>query len=163
MSIDVRFFITWEEYYLAQQRLAPRYFGLTPEQYLGAALMLFGAFLWLAGSHISFSLGALAAGLGFLTKLSLFRRLELRRKWAREPLHRTEHLVSFDEQGINYTQSHVQSRLDWGYYQRILETGDGFLLICGEDVFSLIPKRAFANEQTISEFRKLATAKLSGQ
>jgi hypothetical protein len=56
---------------------------------------------------------------------------------------------------------HVESNLDWKYYQRMLESPDGFLLIYGDDTFNLLPKRAFANDEMINQFRTLAVSKLS--
>ncbi len=57
-------------------------------------------------------------------------------------------------------QGLTESHLHWGFYERMLESAEGFLLICGEDVFSLIPKRAFASEEALSDFRALLAKKL---
>jgi hypothetical protein len=43
----------------------------------------------------------------------------------------------------------------------LLESPEGFLLIYGDDAFNLLPKRAFADDEMINQFRKLAAAKLS--
>ncbi len=160
--IHLRFSLNWQEYYDAQRFLL-RSHGLGPDNIFGITLVLLGALLWFAGGYGFYPLGAFAMGLALLFGPTLLRRLECKRKWAREPLHRTEHLVAFEEEGISYAQGCVASRLDWNYYQRMIESRDGFLLIYGDEIFSLIPKRAFANEQMMSEFRTLASAKLSGQ
>ena len=54
----------------------------------------------------------------------------------------------------------IESNLDWKYYQRLIEKPDGFLLVYGNDSFNLLPKRAFADETLIQEFRALASKKL---
>lgn len=160
--IHVRFSLNWQEYNDAQRFLLRRD-GLGQEKIFGITLLLLGALLWYAGGYGFYPLGAFAAGGALLFAPPLLRRLELKRKWAREPLHRTEHVVAFEEEGISYAQGCVASRLDWNYYQRMIESRDGFLLIYGDEIFSLIPKRAFADEPMMSEFRALASAKLSGQ
>ncbi len=58
---------------------------------------------------------------------------------------------------------HVESNLDWKYYQRMIESPDGFLLIYGDDSFNLFPKRAFAGEEMDHEFRALARKNLKRQ
>lgn len=157
--IHVRFSLNWKEYYDAQRFLLRRD-GQGPDKIFGITLLLLGALLWYAGGYGFYVVGAFAAGFVLLCAPPLLRRLEFKRKWAREPLHHTEHVVAFEEEGISYTQGRFASRLDWNYYQRMIESQDGFLLVYGDRIFSLIPKRAFANEQMMSEFRALAATKL---
>ena len=88
------------------------------------------------------------------------RQLKLKRRWEREPLLRGEHLVNFSAEGVHYLLDDIESNLDWNYYQHWAESPNGFLLISAEDVFNLIPKRAFTNETKQSEFRTFLTAKL---
>jgi hypothetical protein len=161
MSISVRFALTWQEYYAAQRFLARRTSGIAAEKFLGVVLLVLGAAIWYTGGLDPYSLSLLAAGIMLSLVPPLLRRLALKRKWAREPLHRAEHIISFDEDGISYTQGPVASRLDWGYFQRLIEGRDWFLLTYSGDIFSLIPKRAFASEQVLREFRALAAAKLA--
>ena len=88
------------------------------------------------------------------------RQLKLKRRWEREPLLRGEHLVNFSAEGVHYLLDDIESNLDWNYYQHWAESPNGFLLISAEDVFNLIPKRAFTNETKQTEFRTFLTAKL---
>ena len=159
--IRVRFSLSWKEYYAARSFLLRKH-GIGSDKIFGSALLLLAAVMWFATGDGPYSLAALVGGLLLLGGPPLMRRLELKRKWAREPFHQTEHVITFEEDGINYAQGRVISHLDWQYYESMIESRDGFLLIYGEDIFSLIPKRAFADEQTMSEFRALATAKLTG-
>jgi hypothetical protein len=55
---------------------------------------------------------------------------------------------------------HIESNLDWKYYQRVMEYPEGLLLVYGNDSFNLLPKRAFADEKLIGAFRALAQKKL---
>ena len=161
MSIKLSFSVSWQEYYAAQRFLQRRHYGLATAKYHGGALIILGALIWYAHGYSIVPLGAAIAGLGLLFGLPLLRRFELKRRWAREPIYHAEHLVSCTEQGIAYTMGRVASQIGWGYYTQLLESSEGFLLISGQDVFNLIPKRAFPNEQVMDEFRRLATAKLA--
>jgi hypothetical protein len=160
--IRVRFSLTWKEYYDAYRFLL-RGQRVPVDKIFGGALLLLGAALYLMERDLFYWLGACALGLALLCVPPLRRRLEFKRKWSREPLHQAEHIVAFEEEGISYVQGPVASRLDWNYYQRMIESREGFLLVYGDEIFSLIPKRAFADEQTMAQFRALTATKLSGQ
>jgi hypothetical protein len=160
--IQVRFFLDWKEYYAAQQFLKRQLYGIAIERCIGVALLLLATLLGYVGGYpLWYPLGAALIGLWLLAGLPWMHRFELKQKWMRERLHRAEHLVSFDEEGISYIQGHVRSQYGWRYYQRLLESPEGFLLIYGGDIFSFIPKRAFASEQLLNEFRALLRAKLA--
>ncbi|HZS06394.1 MAG TPA: YcxB family protein [Blastocatellia bacterium] len=160
MGIRTRFSITWEEYYAAWYFLRRSSSEYAPEKIAGATLMLAGITIWMLGGHAMFVIVGIVTGCAAIVSVPMLYRLGLKRRWAREPLHRTEHEIVFAEEGIHYLQGATESNLNWLYYQRMMESADGFLLICGEDVFSLIPKRAFESEQAVSDFRALAGKKL---
>ena len=98
-----------------------------------------------------------------VASVPLIRQLRLKRRWAREPLLRAEHVVQFQSEGIHYLLDDIESHLDWNYYRSWAESPHGFLLISAEDVFNFIPKRAFANEALQHEFRTLVASKLHPQ
>jgi hypothetical protein len=158
-NIDTRFSLSWEEYYTAWRFLKRRSSEYAPEKIAGATLVLMGIAIWMLGGHALFVIVGVCTGLAAIISVPMLYRLGLRHRWAREPLHGIEHQVSFSEEGIHYLQGPTESHLDWGFYERLIESEDGFLLICGEDVFSLIPKRAFASAEAINDFRALAEKK----
>jgi hypothetical protein len=160
MSVQVKFSLGWKEYYEAQEFFRRSRHEVAPESVVGAALGLLAIILLLARSAAAYSLAACAAGAIVYLATPWLRRLTLKRRWARRPVYQAEHSVSFEEQGINYLMGWVESNFGWGYYERLLESPGGFLLVYGNDSFSLLPKRAFASEQSIDEFRALAAAKL---
>ena len=98
-----------------------------------------------------------------LVSVPLFRRWRLKARWRRKPILQAEHHVTFTPDGIHYQMDHVESELDWRYFLRWAETEAGFLLIREADVFSLIPKRAFASRAQLDEFRRLLISKLRPQ
>ena len=160
MTITTKFSLTWHEYYAAWYFLKRHSSDIAPEKIGGVALMLIGITIWMFGGHALFATCGIIAGLLTLIGVPWQRRAEFKRRWANEPFHHTEHEVSFSSEGIHYVQGLTESNLHWGFYERGLESADGFLLICGEDVFSLIPKRAFESAETLSNFRALLAQKL---
>ncbi|MFN7926519.1 MAG: YcxB family protein [Blastocatellia bacterium] len=98
-----------------------------------------------------------------LFSVPLFRQWRLKARWKRKLILQAEHRATFSPDGIHYVMDHVESELDWRYFLRWAETNEGFLLIRAEDVFSLIPKRAFANQAQAEEFRRLLISKLRPQ
>ncbi len=159
--MTINFFLNWNEYHAAQEFLRYSRSEVASEKVIGGLLLLASA-LWLFLDDLNLlAVIGLVIGLIVIFGLPAFRRWELRRKWEREPIYKTEHAVSFSKDGIHFLMGHVESNLDWGYYQQVIESPDGFLLVYGNDAFHYFPKRAFGGEQMINDFRKLATSKLA--
>ncbi|HWQ33846.1 MAG TPA: YcxB family protein [Blastocatellia bacterium] len=158
--IHTRFSLNWDEYYAAWRFLKRHSSEYAPEKIAGVTLMLMGIAIWMLGGHGLFVIVGVITGLMAIISVPMLYSLGLRHRWAREPQHQAEHQVSFSEREIHYLQGTTESHLNWEFYERLLESDEAFLLICGEDVFSLIPKRAFESEEAVSEFRALAAKKL---
>jgi YcxB-like protein len=160
MILNINFYLKWEEYFEAQEFFRRYRYNIAPEKVIGGVLMTLSA-LWFFLDDLSlFAIIGLVAGLIIILAAPHLRRWDSKRKWNREPLYQTQHTVSFNEEGIYFLMGRIESNLDWRYYQWMLESSDGFLLIYGNDSFNFFPKRAFAGEGTINEFRKLVTSKL---
>jgi hypothetical protein len=159
--MSIRFFLNWKEYFSAQEFFRRDRYNVAPENVIGGVLMTLSALWFFIDDLNMLAAIAFAIGLVIFLGVPLSRRWSLKRKWAREPLYQSEHSVDFSEEGIHYLMGQVESDLDWQYYQRLLESPEGFLLIYSNDSFNLFPKRAFASEELINDFRALATSKLS--
>jgi tyrosyl-tRNA synthetase len=158
--VNIHFFLDWKEYFSAQEFFRQSRYNIVPEKVIGGVLMTLSS-LWFFLDDLNFSaVIGLVSGIAIVFGSPYFRRWASKRKWAREPLYHSEHTVSFSEEGVHFLMGHVESNLNWRYYQRMLESPDGFLLIYGNDSFNLFPKRAFAGEEMINNFRKLAGKKL---
>jgi hypothetical protein len=159
--MNINFLLEWDEYFAAQEYFRRRRYNIAPEKVVGGVLMTLSA-LWFFLDDLNLFAGiGLAAGIIIVFGAETFRRLISKHRWKREPLYRTEHAVSFSEDGVHFVMGRVESNLDWKYYQRMLESPEGFLLIYGNDSFNLFPKRAFANDEMIDAFRALAGKKLN--
>jgi hypothetical protein len=160
MKVSINFFLGWKEYFKAQEFLRQSQYTMAPERVIGGVILALSAF-WFFLDRLNLYAGiGLALGVGIVFGIPLLRRWSSMRKWKREPLYHAEHRVSFSEEGVNFLMGHVASNLDWKYYQRLLESPEGFLLIYGSSSFNLFPKRAFPNEKAMADFRALAAKKL---
>lgn len=160
MTEPINFFLQWEEYFAAQEFFRRRRQSIAPEWGWGGLLILLGLILLFWAGLSIFAVDALLIGLVVIFGVPIIRRWVSKRKWQREPLFQTEHEVAFSEDGVYFRMGHIESNLDWKYYQRIMEYPEGLLLVYGGDSFNLLPKRAFADEKLIGDFRSLAQKKL---
>lgn len=159
MTTDLNFFLQRDEYYQALEFFRRQRASASADKVVGLLLALLGATLWLVTSNVSLFIIFLAVGLAVGLTSAPLRRLIFQQKWEREPLFRTEHTVSANEQGVYFRMGQIESNLPWIYYESYLESTDGFLLIYG-DSFNYLPKRVFAGETAIEQFRKLLAKKL---
>jgi YcxB-like protein len=160
MILRINFYLDWKEYFEAQEFFRRYRYNILPEKVIGGVLMTLSA-LWFFLDDLSlFAIIGLVAGLTIILSAPYIRRWASKQKWKREPLYRTQHTVSFNDEGVYFLMGRIESNLDWRYYQSMLESSDGFLLIYGKDSFNFFPKRAFVEEGMINEFRKLVTSKL---
>ena len=160
MTGTINFFLQWEEYFAAQEFFRRSQQSFLPDWGKGALLILLGLVLLFVSGLDLFAGAALLIGLAIVFGAPFLRRWTSKRKWQREPLYQTEHTVAFSAEGVYFRMGRIESNLDWRYYQRLLENADGFLLVYGNDSFNLLPKRAFADEKLMQEFRSLASKKL---
>ncbi|MBK9315988.1 MAG: YcxB family protein [Acidobacteria bacterium] len=162
MSLNIRFHLDWNEYYEAKEFLLRDRYPVTPEKIVGGLLLIVSALWFFLDSLNMYAILGLAAGLAVPLTAPMIRRWNARRKWQREPFYRIEHIVSVSEDGVEYLMGQTKSDLTWLYYQRMIESPAGFLLIYGNDSFNFLPKRAFQGEEMIIAFREMATKKLKG-
>ena len=159
--MSINFYLNWEEYFAAQEFFRRNQGAPAPELFRGGALIVLGLVLYLTGDLARMAGVLVLLGLLVISGAPVLRKWASRRKWDREPLFQTEHKISARDEGIHFQMGRIESNLVWQYYQRILESPDGFLLIYGDDAFNYLPKRAFANEEMINNFRALASKKLN--
>lgn len=162
MSLNIRFHLDWNEYYEAKEFLLRERYPISPEKIVGGLLLIVSALWFFLDSLNMYAILGLAAGLAVPLTAPMIRRWNVRRKWQREPFFRIEHIVSVSEDGVEYLMGQTKSDLNWLYYQRMIESPAGFLLIYGNDSFNFLPKRAFQGEEMIIAFREMATKNLKG-
>jgi hypothetical protein len=160
MAERINFFLQWEEYFAAQEFFRRSRQSVAPELLAGGALLLLGLLLLFVEGMNIVAILALALGLAVMILAPQVRRWSSKHKWQREPLYETEHEVSFSDDGVYFRMGVIESNLNWKYYQRVMESPNGLLMVYGNDSFNLLPKRAFADETLFNQFRSLATKNL---
>lgn len=160
MSIELNYFLQRDEYYTALEFFRNQRPNASADKLVGALLILLGAALWLVTGNGALFVVFLVVGIAVAILSAPLRRVIFNKKWASEPLFSTEHFVAADEQGVYFRMGKIESNLPWNYYESFLETTDGFLLIYG-DSFNYLPKRVFAEESALDQFRELIAKKLS--
>ena len=89
--------------------------------------------------------------------------LVARLRFNRSPKFRERNELTFSEQGIHFKTSSVDSRLDWSHYDGVLEDEQLFLLIYGQQMYSVIPKRCFGEPGDREVFKQLIEAKITNR
>ena len=160
MTESIKFYLTWEEYFAAQEFFRRQHQSVAPEWVAGILLTLAAAALLFFDGLGVFAVAVMLLGIIVIIAGPRVRRLASNRKWQREPLFETEHEVAFSDAGVYFRMGIIESNLDWKYYQRLMEYPEGLMLVYGNESFNFLPKRAFASENLFNEFRRLATSKL---
>jgi hypothetical protein len=156
---ECRYRLSLEEYASAL-RLYYSHTLHTKTDVIGGALGLVGGvFLYTTGNVAvgifllcasAFLLGVLL--IGYFVMPPIFYR--------QEPKFRDEYWLRFTEDGIDFKTEHIDSRIDWTFYNKVYENDRVYLLVYGKRAFSTIPRRAFPSPDHEARFRDLLKRKI---
>lgn len=109
-----------------------------------------------------FVLTALLPLLFYVATLFVIMPWMLGRQIQRNERMRVEMNWRVTEDRIAVSSAHGESTMDWGTFQRVVETPDAYLLIfsVNKNMFQIVPKRALTPEQR-PVFEQLLAQKLS--
>jgi hypothetical protein len=88
------------------------------------------------------------------------RPLQIRIAFKRIPKFRERYLLIFNEEGIHFKTSTIDTKLAWRHYNRLIEDDRLFLLVYARGMYTVIPKSAFPDRGEIEQFRELVGKKL---
>jgi YcxB-like protein len=159
-TVHLRFKYTEEEwvaasrlYIMGQPALLLR-FGLA--FLLLALCFLFFTFI----SEVVMSLFLLSVALVLFTfVLALFLVLP-RQRFRSDPRFRDEFVMEFTDEAIRFQTPHVESKLSWSLYTRVLENERFFVLLYGKGMITVIPKRAFTAHYQETALREMLRRQL---
>jgi hypothetical protein len=80
---------------------------------------------------------------------------ELRRRWSGQPTQHVQQQWDISETGIKTDNGVSSSEMKWAAFRRHLDRPTLFMLYTSEFYFHIVPKRAFAGEAQVEEFREL--------
>lgn len=124
---------------------------------MAVALIVLGIGLavWALSGDAVFSYVSLLTG-AILLLLSVHNYFVLPQRWYKNnPLLREEYRLQFSDEGIAFRTKDVDSTLKWSLYKDVWETDEFYFLLYGRHAFSLIPKRAFADEWQERAFKQM--------
>jgi len=81
-------------------------------------------------------------------------------RFKKDARFKNEYKLEFSDDGLHFTTQGLDSRIDWSFYKRILINDNMTLLGYAKHQFTLIPKRAFDNEEDYEYFQKLIENKV---
>jgi hypothetical protein len=79
----------------------------------------------------------------------------------REAKFKDDYELRFMPAGIVFKTVNIDSQIDWKTYNKVIENEKFFLLYWGKYTFTVIPKRAFINEEAIKELQVLLSEKIA--
>jgi hypothetical protein len=129
-------------------------------------LILYGIVLSLGLLLILFSeelvFGGMIASVGFIAFVVQFRTyFEMPSQFfRRNPRFREQFSLQFSEEGLLFQTKDMESKLEWAFYSKVLETSQFYMLCYDQDMFTLIPKRVFDDNEREQAFRDLLNRKL---
>lgn len=160
-TISLRFKYTEEEYIAATRLYVSRSTDVLIRFVVSSLFMAAGIFLVLLvelDSVISFTLIFITVIWVLMGFLSLF--VMPRQSFRRDPKFRDEYFLQFSEDGIQFKTVQIDALIQWSLYTKVLEDDRFYLMIYGEDMISVIPKRAFTSAAQEAAFDALLTTKL---
>jgi hypothetical protein len=125
------------------------------DKVVSAALVLAGCLLVYAFGVTWWTLAPfLLAVLEWFNLLS--PRPLVRRYWFKQnpKFLETYHLTLHDA-GIHFLTDSIDAQIKWDHYSNVIENDRMYLLIYGKGMYTIIPKRAFANVDDVTRFHAL--------
>lgn len=153
--VELRFRHTEAEYAAAARHYLQKTYHTRFALIIGLLAFFGGAAVWaLDGDSIA---GPIFLALGALLLLVSGNSYFVlpQRVYKRNPQLREEYRLQFSDEGIAFHTKGVDSMLRWSLYKEVWETEQFYFLLYGKDAFSLIPKRAFANEWQERAFKEM--------
>jgi hypothetical protein len=125
-----------------------------------ALLALAGVFLiWVAGVRWWTILPFILAVLEWFNLLSP-RPLVIKYWFRKNPKFKERYHLTFDKSGIQFRTDSIDARIAWDHYSKVLENDRLWLLVYGSRMYTVIPKRAFENENQARRFRQLVAKRI---
>ena len=99
-----------------------------------------------------------------LAEWSDFLHLHTLQAWVffkRNPKFRDDYTLTFGAKALQFKTVTIDSKLAWSHYDETVEDSMLFLLRYGRGMYTVIPKRAFKDEDELNRFRDLIQAKIA--
>ena len=91
------------------------------------------------------------------------RPLQVRVFFKRNPKFLETYRLSFSDAGLHFTTESFDSRIAWTHYTRVLENDRVILLIYGQRMYTVIPRRVFSDDSQYAVFMSLVRRHIPGE
>lgn len=162
-TIELNFTYTEDEYLSAARFYFARAYDTKFRFYLSVGFFVCALLIaWLAGD-IYVAAMVLFPGLFVLARYWYVYSVLPRSYFRSNPKLREPYELTFSDEGIVFRSKGVESRVEWNFYTKVLETPDQFFLVYGKDMFSLLPKRVLRNQRQESALGELLRRKFGAR
>jgi hypothetical protein len=155
MEISINYQMTKEEYLEGYDEYLKTTWHYWIDMFISVLILIYGIYLLFLGTPI-FIFGLVIIIISLATFIKQFRisRLIIGNQFSRSLKAKTQQYIEFKENGLTYKIENVISEIKWDYYGRVLFTKNTIVLIYDKRGFSVIPIRAFKENdyQIIKEF-----------
>ena len=122
---------------------------------LAVGLAALGVYFWRSPSSHWFGVLAVSAssflGLILVAAFLLIPPLAFRH----QPKFRDQYSLTFSPEGIHFQTAHIDSKLEWSIYSRVVVDAHSYVLYWGSQTFTIVPKRVFQNAEQQGAFEQL--------
>lgn len=160
-SVELQFRYTEDEYVsalraymLAKRRIL--FFAA-----LASVVTLLGIYFLLTEAELAATVSFLCTGTFMFGLLATSFGILPHRRFQTNPKFHGEYHLEFAEDGILFQTDNINSTLKWEIYEETLETEKFYFLSHGEGSVTVIPKRAFIDNEQQALFKQMLTRKIT--
>lgn len=148
--------------HLAAERLYYRStFWWKADRIVAVLLIAFGIFAVSAAGARWWTILPFPLAIAEWFHLLSIRPLQTRFWFHRNPKHLGTYRLSFSDSGIGFETTSIESKLAWTHYTRVLEGDLVTLLVYGTRMYTLVPRRASADDAQYARFLALVRRHVS--
>jgi len=153
--IELRYRLSFEQFMAAcNKHWEATRVGSRVNLAIGSIGLLLGAFLLLGQQQIFWG-GVVCIGVSCVLILLIpMRYFNYRRFYYQTSKYANEIELTLTTDQMRFKTAGVESKLDWSFYSRYLETPDAVLLYYHKRMFSILPKSAFSSDQELGRFMR---------
>ena len=160
-TISLRFKYTEEEYIAATRLYLTGSRSFLIRLVLSSIFVAVGIFLvslLQMDTLISFLLTFIGVVLLLIWALLFF--VVPRQRFRRDPKFRDEYTLQFSDDGIQFKTAQIDALVQWSLYSKVIKSERFYMMVYGQNMISVIPRRAFASAQQDAAFDELLKRKL---
>lgn len=159
-SIDLRFQYTDNEYADAIKCYYLSLVNVKLDIIFSIFFVCIGSFFWLTGSESIINKIVIFPASILLLMLIFVIYINPKKTFRQQPKFQNEYNISFSVEGIHFQTENINSSIEWNHYLKTIENKRFFYLVYGKNMFTIVPKRSFMNDEEEALFREMVNEKI---